>query len=96
MPSSGAGEVRIQADAVDRSSTLAAFAYTVDSSDEWQTVLPSDKIADGPEEKLDFSINGLEGRPAPGDRPRDRRPRQPDDADDPRHGRFAGRGRGRS
>jgi hypothetical protein len=56
---SGAGEIRIQADAVDRSSTLAGFAYSVDSSDEWQTVLPSDKIADGPEEKLDFSIPGL-------------------------------------
>jgi WD40 repeat protein len=60
---SGAGEVRIQADAIDRSTTLAAFAYTVDSSDEWQTVLPSDKIADGPEEKLDFSIKDLKPGP---------------------------------
>ena len=60
---SGGGEVRIQADAVDRTTTLAAFAYTVDSSDEWQTVLPSDKIADGPEEKLDFSIKDLKPGP---------------------------------
>jgi hypothetical protein len=60
---SGGGEVRIQVDAVDRSTTLAAFGYTVDSSDEWQTVLPSDKIADGPEEKLDFSIKDLKPGP---------------------------------
>ncbi|MEA2708409.1 MAG: hypothetical protein QOF78_1010 [Phycisphaerales bacterium] len=60
---SGAGEVRIQADAVDRSTTLAAFAYAVDSADEWQTVLPSDMIADGPEEKLDFSIKELKPGP---------------------------------
>src|SRR5439155_21242757 len=46
---SGADQVRIQFDASDRSSTLASLAYTVDSSDDWQTVLPVDKIADGPE-----------------------------------------------
>lgn len=56
---SGAGEVRIAFDAVDRSSTLASFAYTVDASDDWQTVLPSDKIPDGPEEAVDFAIPGL-------------------------------------
>jgi hypothetical protein len=60
---SGAGEVRIQCDAVDRSSTLASFAYVVDSSDDWQTVLPSDKIPDSPEEKLDFSISKLKPGP---------------------------------
>ena len=42
-----------------RSSTLAGFAYAVDSSDDWQMVLPVDKIADGPEESLDFSIKDL-------------------------------------
>jgi hypothetical protein len=57
--SSGAGQVRIQFDAADRSSTLAGFAYAVDSSDDWQTVLPVDKIADGPEESLDFAITDL-------------------------------------
>jgi hypothetical protein len=56
---SGAGQVHIQFDAADRSSTLAHFAYTVDSSDDWQTVLPTDKIADGPEESVDFTIPGL-------------------------------------
>ena len=60
---SGAGQVHIQFDAADRSSTLAAFAYTVDSSDDWQTVLPVDKIADGPEESVDFSISGLKPGP---------------------------------
>jgi hypothetical protein len=61
--SSGAGQVRIQFDASDRSSTLAAFAYAVDSSDDWQTVMPVDKIADGPEESLDFSIKDLKPGP---------------------------------
>jgi len=56
---SGAGDVRIRFDTTDRSSTLASFAYTVDSSDDWQTVLPSDMIADAPEESVNFSISGL-------------------------------------
>ena len=56
---SGAGQVRVQFDAADRSSTLAHFAYTVDSSDDWQTVLPTDKIADSPEETYSFSVPGL-------------------------------------
>jgi hypothetical protein len=60
---SGAGHVRIQFDATDRSSTLANFAYVVDSSDDWQTVLPVDKITDGPEESVDFSIPGLKPGP---------------------------------
>ena len=30
-----------------------------DTFDDWQSVLPSDKIADSPEEKLDFSITAL-------------------------------------
>ncbi|HYO07810.1 MAG TPA: PQQ-binding-like beta-propeller repeat protein [Tepidisphaeraceae bacterium] len=61
--SAGAKETRIRADAYDRSSTLANFAYAVDSSDDWQTVLPSDKIADGPEESLDFAIADLKPGP---------------------------------
>jgi hypothetical protein len=59
----GAGVVHITADTVERTTTLAAFAYTVDSSDEWQSVQPSDTIADGPEEKLDFTIPGLKAGP---------------------------------
>jgi hypothetical protein len=35
----------------------------VDSSDDWQTVLPSDKIADGPEESLEFAIPDLKPGP---------------------------------
>ena len=61
--SSGAGEARIKCDAFDRTSTLAGFAWSVDSSQDWQTVLPSDKIADSPEESLDFSIKGLKSGP---------------------------------
>jgi hypothetical protein len=57
--SSGAGEVRVEAEAVDRSSTLAAFGYAVDSGEDWQTVMPSDNIADSPDEKLSFPIPGL-------------------------------------
>ncbi len=55
--------VRIKFDALDRVSTLAGFAYSVDSSEDWQTVLPVDKIADGPEESVDFSIANLKAGP---------------------------------
>jgi hypothetical protein len=50
-------------DAVDRTSTLATFEYSVDSSEDWQAVLPSDNIADGPEESVSFSVSGLTGGP---------------------------------
>ena len=55
--------VQIKFQALDRVSTLAAFAYSVDSSEDWQTVLPVDKIADGPEESVDFSIANLKPGP---------------------------------
>ena len=55
--------VQIKFQALDRVSTLAAFAYSVDSSQDWQTVLPVDKIADGPEESVDFSIANLKPGP---------------------------------
>ncbi len=57
--SAGASDVRVKFDAFDRTSTLAGFAWAVDSSEDWQAVLPSDKIADSPEERLDFSISKL-------------------------------------
>jgi len=57
--SSGAGDIRVEFAASDRTSTLSSFAFTVDSSDEWQTVLPSDKIADSPDETVNFSIHDL-------------------------------------
>jgi hypothetical protein len=55
----GAGDVRVEFSSVDRTSTLASFGYTVDSSEQWQSVLPSDKIADSPDENVNFSISGL-------------------------------------
>jgi len=57
--SSGAGDVKVDFSASDRTSTMAAFAYAVDSSDEWQSVLPSDKIADSLDEAVSFVIKGL-------------------------------------
>ncbi|MDQ3441290.1 MAG: hypothetical protein M3478_13165, partial [Planctomycetota bacterium] len=50
-------------DAIDRTSTLATFEYSVDSAEDWQAVLPSDNIADGPEESVSFTAAGLSGGP---------------------------------
>ena len=58
----GAGAV-ISFTAVDRTSTLAKFEYAVDSSEDWQAVLPSDSISDGPEESVTFTVSGLSGGP---------------------------------
>jgi hypothetical protein len=57
------GVVTITFDAIDRTSTLANFEYSVDSSEDWQAVLPSDNIADGPEESVSFSATGLTDGP---------------------------------
>jgi hypothetical protein len=51
--------VQIKLNAVDRASTVASLEYAVDSAEGWQLVLPSDKIADSPEEAYDFKVNGL-------------------------------------
>jgi hypothetical protein len=59
----GGDEVHIKFDALDRTSTLANFAYSVDSSEDWQSVLPADKIADGPDESVAFSIPQLKPGP---------------------------------
>ena len=37
--------------------------YSVDSSQDWQAVLPSDNIAAGPEESVSFTATGLSGGP---------------------------------
>jgi hypothetical protein len=50
---------RIRASIVDRTSTVASFEYSIDSSSDWQAVLPSDNIFDAPEEKVDFTISKL-------------------------------------
>jgi hypothetical protein len=53
----------ISFEAVDRTSTLANFEYSVDSSEDWQAVLPSDNIADGPDENVSFTASGLTSGP---------------------------------
>jgi hypothetical protein len=49
----------VRASNVDRTTTVASFEYSVDSGADWQAVLPSDNIFDGPEEKVDFTIPRL-------------------------------------
>ncbi len=54
----GAGvEVRFRA--VDRTSVMAAAEFAVDSSKDWQAILPSDSIWDSPEETATFNVAGL-------------------------------------
>nr|MBA3273859.1 hypothetical protein [Chthoniobacterales bacterium] len=52
-------DVLISTKAVDRTSALYSFEYSVDSSKDWQAVLPSDSICDGPEESVSFTLSGL-------------------------------------
>jgi hypothetical protein len=56
------GSVHLSATVVDRMTTVASFEYSVDSGGDWQAVLPSDNIFDGPDERVDFTI----GKLAPG------------------------------
>jgi hypothetical protein len=51
--------VTVDLTAVDRTSVVAAMDYAVDSSREWQAILPSDNIFDGPQETVSFSVPGL-------------------------------------
>jgi hypothetical protein len=44
---------------VDRTTTVARLEYSIDSSTDWQSVLPSDKIADSPEEAYQFVVSKL-------------------------------------
>lgn len=46
---------------MDRASTVAKLEYCVDSSEDWQLVLPSDNIADSPLEAYEFVVSGLTG-----------------------------------
>jgi hypothetical protein len=50
---------RVELRAVDRTSTIASLAYSVDSSTDWQSVLPSDSIADSPDEAYGFDTAPL-------------------------------------
>ncbi|HEX3356958.1 MAG TPA: hypothetical protein VHS31_08305 [Tepidisphaeraceae bacterium] len=49
----------IELRAVDRTSTIASLEYSVDSSTDWQSVLPSDNIADSPDEAYSFDTQPL-------------------------------------
>lgn len=55
--------VKIEMKAVDRTGIIASAAYAVDSSSDWQAVLPSDSIADSPEEAYGFSVRDLPAGP---------------------------------
>jgi hypothetical protein len=52
-------DVKVEMKVVDRTGVIASTSYAVDSSADWQTVLPSDNIADSPEESFSFTIPGL-------------------------------------
>jgi hypothetical protein len=45
--------------AVDRTSTIASLDFAIDSSSDWQSVLPSDNIADSPDEAYSFDTQSL-------------------------------------
>ncbi|HVT87631.1 MAG TPA: hypothetical protein VHD56_02160 [Tepidisphaeraceae bacterium] len=55
------GKVNISTHVTDRTSTVALLQYSIDSAEHWQTVLPSDNIADSPEEAYSFDVPGLSG-----------------------------------
>ena len=50
------GDVVVNLKSIDRMTTVAGMAYSVDSSTDWQTVVPSDTSADSPEETYEFTI----------------------------------------
>jgi hypothetical protein len=53
------GDVKIDLTAQDQTSIITAVQYTVDSSDDWQMVLPVDNIYDSQDEKVSFTIKAL-------------------------------------
>jgi hypothetical protein len=52
-------DVKVSLKVVDRTSVVAALSYSVDSSTDWHAVLPSDSIADSPEESYEFTVPHL-------------------------------------
>jgi len=58
-----AAAIQIDLKAVDRTSTVASVEYSVDSSKEWQLVLPVDGIYDSQEETVSFSLANLPAGP---------------------------------
>jgi hypothetical protein len=55
----GSASVQVDTRVVDRTTSVAKLEYAVDSNTDWQTVLPSDNIADSPEEAYSFTIPKL-------------------------------------
>ncbi|HWP40352.1 MAG TPA: hypothetical protein VNL70_05455 [Tepidisphaeraceae bacterium] len=55
--------VKLSLKVVDRTTTVARLEYAVDGSSDWQTVLPSDNIADAPQERYEFTLKGLSAGP---------------------------------
>jgi hypothetical protein len=55
----GGSDVTIKLNVADHTSTVALLEYSIDSSQDWQSVLPVDNIADSPEEAYQFVIRGL-------------------------------------
>jgi hypothetical protein len=58
-----AAAIQIDLKAVDRTSTVASVEYSVDSSKEWQLVLPVDGIYDSQEEAVSFTLKNLPAGP---------------------------------
>jgi len=52
-------DVKISFRAQDATSIIASADYTVDSSDDWQAVLPVDNIFDSPDETVEFTVKDL-------------------------------------
>jgi hypothetical protein len=59
----GGNAATVELKVVDRTSTVAALDYSVDSQRDWQAVLPTDSIFDGPEEAVSFTVTGLSAGP---------------------------------
>jgi hypothetical protein len=53
------GGVKIEARIVDRTGIVCLVEYAVDSKDEWQAVIASDKMFDSPEEGVSFTVGAL-------------------------------------
>jgi hypothetical protein len=58
-PSVNGRDATVEMKVVDRTGVIAAAAYAVDSSSDWQAALPSDSIADSPEESFRITVPGL-------------------------------------
>lgn len=55
----GQGGVSITGRAVDKTSRLIAIAYSLNSADEWVTILPADGICDSGDERFSATVNDV-------------------------------------